>query len=243
MAIEIAAKKRETSGSAMARRLRRAGNLPGVIYNSKGQSTMIELAKHGFEQMLHHHATENLIVDVTIDGQVLGKALLKEVQHDPVSGHVIHVDLVEISMTRKLRVNIPVAPVGNAPGVEAGGTLEQVLRSIEVEVLPGDLVEEFKVDVSKLNIGDSLLVRDLQLGDKFTILTNGSLAVVAVAQPRLEEEVAATATAAEGAKEPEVIARKAGEEAAEGAEAAPGKGGAAPAKGAAAAAKPAKGGK
>ncbi|MDA0577685.1 MAG: 50S ribosomal protein L25 [Verrucomicrobia bacterium] len=210
MAIEIAAKKRETSGSAEARRMRKAGRLPGVIYNSKGESKLIELVKHDFERMLHHHTSENLIVDVTVDGQALGMALLKEVQHDPISGSVMHVDFVEISMTRKLRVNIAITPVGIPVGVDqGGGIMEQVLRSVEVECLPADLVEGFKVDVSHLGVGDSLLVRDLKLGDKYAIITTGNLAVVAVAEPMAEETPAegVAVAVAEGGAGPEVIAK------------------------------------
>lgn len=228
---EIVAMKRETTGSAEARRLRKVGQLPAVIYNNKGESRKIQLVMHDFARMLHHHTSENLIVDVNLDGQPLGKALLKEVQHDPVSGALVHVDLVEISMTQKLRVNIALTPVGQCVGVEAGGIMEQVLRTIEVECLPGDLVEDFKVDVAQLKIGDSLLVRDLQLGDKYSVLTSGALAVIAVSEPK--EEEAATpeaAAAAAGAAEPEVIAKGKKEEeegaaAAGGAEAKPAKGG------------------
>ncbi|MCE9613717.1 MAG: 50S ribosomal protein L25 [Lentisphaerae bacterium] len=216
---EVLATKREKTGSAEARRLRKAGKLPAVIYNNKGESKLIQVVMHDFERMLHHHTSENLIVDVVVDGQPLGKALLKEVQHDPVTGSLVHVDLVEISMTQKLRVNIAITPVGQPVGVEAGGIMEQVLRYLEVECLPADLVEDFKVDVGHLKIGDSLLVRDLTVGEKYHVLTNGALAVIAVAQPKEEEEATPeAAAAAEGAAEPEVIAKGKKEEEGEGAE-------------------------
>lgn len=212
MAIEIAAMKREQMGSAASRRLRHAGRVPAVIYNRQGVTRLVDLDKHAFQQMLLHHTSENLIVDVQINGEVLGKALLKEVQHDPVSGHVLHADFLEISMTEKLRVNIAVESTGTAVGVEqGGGILEHVLRQIEVECLPGDLVESFQVDVSALKVGDSMLVRDLNLGDKYAVLTPEALAVFLVSMPKQEEEVVA-APGAE-ATEPEVIARKAKEDA------------------------------
>ncbi len=244
MANEVAAKKREKTGSAEARRMRLAGRLPGVVYNNKGEASHIELVLHDFERLLQHHTSENLIVDLTVDGAAAGKALLKEVQHDPITGYVVHVDLMAISMTQKLRLHIEITPVGQPAGVEAGGIMEQVLRSVEVECLPADLVEDFKVDVSALKIGDSMLVRDLELGDKYTVITSGALAVVAVAQPREEEAApdAAAATGVAAGTEPEVIAKgKKEEEGEEGAEGKPAaKGGAAPAKDAKAGAAPAK---
>lgn len=209
MAEKITAVKREQSGSGAARRMRRAGRLPAVIYNNKGEARSIELKQHDFEQMLHHHTSENLIVDVEVDGVLQGKALLKDVQHDQISGSVLHVDLVEISMTETLRVSIAIEPVGDAKGVELGGTLEHNLREIEVECLPDAIVEQFEVDVSGLLIGDSILVRELTLGPQYEILTPGELTVVSVAEPRLEEE---PVESEEGeAAEPELI-RKAAED-------------------------------
>jgi large subunit ribosomal protein L25 len=204
--------------------MRRAGRLPGIIYG--GAATHhVEIEQHAFEQMLHHHASENLILDVEIDGEPLGKALLKEVQHDPLSGHPLHVDLVEVSMTDTLRVSIPIDLVGHPVGVEFGGNLEHALRELEVECLPDDIVDSFQVDVSALRIGDTILVRELQLGDKYTILAPGDLAVAAVAEPRIEEEPVAAEGAAEAPAEPEVIGRKAAEEEEEEEAAKPEKGG------------------
>jgi large subunit ribosomal protein L25 len=215
MAIEIVAVKREKSGSAAARRMRVAGRLPGVIYNRTGTVHQVELHLH--------HASENLIVDVQLDGAPLGKALLKDVQHHPITGHVLHVDFLEISMTEKLRLSIPVELVGESTGVlDQGGILEHVLREIEVECLPGDLVEVFKVPVTALKLNESLLVRDLNLGAAYTVLTSGALAVALVTEPKEEEAPAEAAAAAGAAAEPEVIRK--GKEDAEGAEE-PAKGG------------------
>lgn len=226
MAIEIVAVKREKSGSAAARRMRSAGRLPGVIYNRTGTVHQVELELHGFEMMLRHHASENLIVDVQLDGAPLGKALLKDVQHDPITGHVLHVDFLEISMTEKLRVSIPVELTGEATGVlEQGGILEHVLREIEVECLPSDLVEVFKVPVNALKLNESLLVRDLNLGSAYTVLTSGALAVALVTEPKEEEAPAEAAAVAGAATEPEVIRKGKEEEGEGGAAEEPAKGG------------------
>jgi len=197
--IKVAAVSREEAGSGDARRLRRDGWLPGVISGEEGESRSIKLNLHDFDVMLHHHASENLMVDVDVDGKPIGKVLLKEVQHHPVTGDVLHVDFVAVSMTRKMRVEMPVALLGEPVGVtQAGGILEQMLRAVEVECLPGDLIEQFEVDVSHLDIGDALMVGDIKAGDKFAVLTASDVAVAAVVAPRVEEEPVAEEEGEEG---------------------------------------------
>ena len=238
--IKVAAQKRTAGGSSGARRVRREGWVPAVVCTDKGQSESIQINAHDFEMMLHHQQSENVIIDLTVGDGLPRKVLLREVQHHPVSGGALHVDFVEISMTRKMRVAVPVRLIGEPVGVsQEGGLLEHILRELHVECLPGDLMESIDVDVSALKLGQSTLVRDLKVDPKITILTTGDIAVARVAAPRKEEEVAAaeTAVAAEGA-EPEVITARKEKEGEEGAAE-----GAAPAKGAAAkgAAAPAKG--
>jgi large subunit ribosomal protein L25 len=206
----LVAESRDVAGTAASRRLRRDGRIPGVINNEKGESQWIRLNRHDFELMLHRHVSENLILDLEVDGRTGKKVLLKEVQHDPLTGHVLHADFVEISMTRKMRIGISIRLVGEPVGVsQQGGILEHSLRTIEVECLPTDLVEEIDVDVSALEIGSSLLVRDLKVDPKLTVLTTGDLAVASVSAPRAEEVPAAEA-AVEGAApgEPEIVGEK-----------------------------------
>jgi len=189
--IRVAATSREETGTGDARRLRRAGWLPGVINDEKGQSRLIKLNLHDFDVMLHHHTSENLMINVDVDGKPGGKVLLKEVQHHPLTGEVLHVDFVEVSMTRKMRVEMPIVLTGEPVGVaQEGGIMEQMLREVEVECLPQDLIEHFEVDVSHLGIGDALMVGDLTVSDAFTLITAPDVAVAAVAAPRIEEEVA-----------------------------------------------------
>ncbi len=223
---KLAVESRNCRGSSVSRRLRRAGLLPGVINNSKGESQLVQLGRHDFEMLLRHHKSENLIFDVTVDKAAPRKVLLKEVQHDPLSGGVMHVDFVEISMTEKMRIRVPIRLLGEPVGVsQEGGILDHILRELEVECLPGDLVEQFEVDVAALKLGQSLKVGDLHIDPKFTVLADASIAVASVTKPREEEEVAPEEAAVEGAAaEPELIGRKK-EEGEEGAEegAAPGK--------------------
>lgn len=208
--IKLPASSREITGTSGVRRLRKTGVLPGAVSNERGEARHIQLNQHDFEMLLHHHTSENLIVDLTVDGGDPVKALLKDVQHDPLSGDVLHVDLVEISMTRKMRVSIPLTLMGEPIGVvQEDGVLEHVTREVEVECLPTDLVEEFEVDVSQLKIGDTLQISDLDLGEKFEVLSPPEVAIASVAMPRVEEEPeeAEEAEEAEGA-EPEVIGEK-----------------------------------
>ncbi len=211
----IEATGRKISGSAGARRLRRSGKLPGIVNTEKGESRLIQMDKHGFIMMLHNHASENVIIDLSVDGGTATKVLVKDVQHDTLSGDLLHVDLMEISMTRKMKIMVPLQLAGESQGVEDGGVLEHLLREIEVECLPTDLIEFFEVDVSELKIGDSVLVGDLSLGAKFTVQTAGDVAITRVAAPRVEEEseVAegeepAGGEAVEAGAEPEVIGKE-----------------------------------
>jgi len=217
--IKLAASKREVRGTSASKVLRRSGWLPAVVYGENG-SRSIQINRRAFDTMLHHHTSENLIVDLSIDGGEVVKALLRDVQHEAVMGGVLHADFIEVSMTRKMRVTIPITLKGEPVGVsQQSGILEQVLRELAVECLPGDLIESFDVDVANLALGHTLMVRDLVLDPKFTILTSGDVAVATVVAPR-EEKVEEPVPGTEGAEavQPEVIGKKKEEgEAAEGA--------------------------
>jgi large subunit ribosomal protein L25 len=210
--IKLSAVRRSTSGSSSAQALRRKGLLPAVICGPTG-SRSIQIQRHDFELMQKHHTGENLIVDLDVEGEGTTKVLLREIQQGPIFGELLHADFVEIVMTRKMRVTIPVKLLGEPLGVsQEGGVLEHVLREIEVECLPGDLVDFVSVDVGHLNIGDTLLVRDLTVDPKLTVLSGPGLAVATVVPPHVEaeptpEEAAAAAAPAEGT-EPEVIGKK-----------------------------------
>lgn len=210
---KLVAQAREISGSAASRRMRREGWLPGVVYNEKCQSRPIKLNLHDFDVLLHHHSSENLILDIEIDGKKPEKVFLKEVQHDPLTGDTLHADFVEISMTKKIRIRIPIALTGEAVGVsQEDGVLEHLLRELEVECLPSDIAEKIEVDVSGLKIGDAIQVHGLNVDPKLTVLTAADVAIASVSAPRLEEEPEEVVEAAEGA-EPEVIGEEKKEEA------------------------------
>ena len=219
-AVKVVAQPREVKGAA-ARRLRRSGVVPAIVYGVGKEARMIQLSAHDFDQALKGHMSEHMVMDLEVGGEQPLKVLLKEVQHHPVSHKIIHADFNEISMTKKLRVEIPIQLVGDPIGVtQQGGILEAIMRSIEVECLPSDIVEFFTLDVSGLSIGDSLLAANIQIDkSKYTLLTSPDQAIAKISAPKAEEEVApAAAEAAPG--EPEVITEKKaeGEEGEEGAE-------------------------
>ncbi len=186
--ISVVAQTRTEVGSAESRRLRRAGWLPGVVNRANGESQLVKMETHAFDMMLHHHTSENLMIDIKIDEEKASKVLLKEVHHHPVTGALLHVDFIEVSMDKKMRVHMPIALVGEPVGLALGGVLEQTLREFEVECLPGDLIEQYEIDVTSLEIGDALLVRDIEKNPKITILASEGVAVAAVAAPRVEAE-------------------------------------------------------
>jgi len=224
---KLVVESRKAIGSAASRRLRRDGKLPGIINSDKGETAPIQLSRHEFEMLLRHQRSANIIFDIVVDSSASKKVLLKEVQYDPITGNIRHVGFVEISMTSKMRVRIPIVLLGEPVGVtQEGGVLEHVTRELEVDCLPGDLVEMIEADVSHLKLGEAVRVRDLKINAKLAVVTPGDVAVAIVSAPRKEEEeVKPEEAAVEGAEgaEPEVIGKKKeegeeGEEEAEGAE-------------------------
>jgi len=203
---KLIATKRSLDGSSNARRMRGAGNLPGVVYGAGKDPVSIEVNAHDFELILHHHTSESLIIAINLEGEGDMSVLVKDVQHHPVTSDLLHVDFMRVEANKPIHVDIAIELVGESKGVKAGGILDQVMHAISVECLPGDLVESFEVNVSALEIGQSLHVSDLALGGKYKLLVDDEAIVAAVSGPQAEEE-----EEAEEATEPEVIGAKAEE--------------------------------
>ena len=222
--IKMKAELRTEQGSVAVSRLRRAGSIPAAVNRIGGDTTLVQMDAHAFKAMLHHHASEQMLVTLELDGQSI-PTLMREVQYDVMTGYPIHADFGEVSLTKKIRVSIPVHLLGEPEGVKVeGGILQQMLRSVDVDCLPMDIVEAFDVDVSGLKLSQSFFVRDLKLGDKYTVFTGKDVALATVAAPEEEEAVAAPAEGTAEAATPEVIAKGKKEEgAAEGAAPAAGK--------------------
>lgn len=212
-AIKVSAAPRAAKGSIASRRLRRGGWFPGIVYSAGKEGQMVQVNEHQFRKNLLGHASEHVLLDLDIEGKESIKVLLQELQHNSLTGQITHADFHEVSMTETLRVEIRLELTGTPVGVtQGGGVLEFLLREVEIECLPGDLMEVIKVDVSGLNVGENLTVADIKLDPaKYTIITDGDLAVAMVATPMVEEEVKPGVEGAAGA-EPEVIKEKKADE-------------------------------
>jgi large subunit ribosomal protein L25 len=168
----------------------------------------LQVAARDVNAMMSHASGENVLVELEIAGEKSNRTVLvQEVQHSPVGGEIRHLDFHAISMDETIQAEVPLEPIGTANGVKNfGGLLEQSLRALTIECLPRDLPDRITVDVSALNIGDSIHVRDIQLPSGVTAKVQPDLTAFSVLAPVVEEEPAAAA--AEAAAGPEVITEK-----------------------------------
>ena len=214
--IKIKAEARAEQGTGAVRRLRRSGMIPGsVMKMKKGGTELIKLPEHDFMMAMRGRTGKQVLVTLDMNGTEV-PALLRELQNDVLKGTPIHVDFSEVSLSEKVRITVPLYLVGEAKGVKiGGGVLEQTLRTVDIDVLPTDIPEKFDVDVSALDLDQTLFVRDLKLDPKYTVVTRGELALAVVKAP--DDAPAAGAPGAAGAEAatPEVI-KKGKEEAAAG---------------------------
>ncbi len=177
--LNIKANKRTTKGNGPARALRRDGQIPAILYGPGNEPTSIAVDTHELELLLKSSRSGQIFVSMAIDGAGERKALLKELQRHPVSGQYIHADFYEVAMDRKIRVRVPVTTRGKSQGVEMGGMLQIIRRELEVLCLPDDIPEVIEIDITELDMGESVHVEDIPLeGDveiphevNFTILT------------------------------------------------------------------------
>ncbi|MGB6876004.1 MAG: 50S ribosomal protein L25 [Candidatus Acidiferrales bacterium] len=226
-AFVVEAAPREERGKHAARRTRRAGQVPAVLYGGKLEPVAMTVNARQIARILRSETGHNTIFTVQVSGHKDERAMLKDWQVDPVSGALLHADLLRIAMDVRMRVKVPVHTFGEPEGVKLqGGIFETVTREVEVECLPADIPEEFKVDVSGLTIGKQLRASDLPLDpNKVKLVTDPQRVLAHVVILKKEEEVAApeaAAVATEAAPaEPEVIkkGKKEAEEGEEGAEA------------------------
>lgn len=204
--IRMKAELRTEQGSSAAGRLRRAGSLPGAVNRIEGGTTLVKFDAHAFKAMLRHHSSDHVLVTIELDGQDV-PTLMREVQYNVMTGYPVHADFGEVSLTKKIRVSIPLRLFGEPEGVKVGGgILQQSLRAIDVDCLPADIVEHFDADVSGLALDQSLFVRDLNLGDKYSVLMAKDVPVATVVAA-VAEEVVATPEGEAAAGTPAVVAK------------------------------------
>ncbi|HVD94889.1 MAG TPA: 50S ribosomal protein L25 [Candidatus Limnocylindria bacterium] len=207
--VKLKAQPRKDVGRSAVRKLRARGLIPAIIYGGSNKPQPLQVAAREINAMMSHASGENVLVELEIAGEGSSRtALVQEVQHSPVGGDIRHVDFHAISMDEMIEAEVPLEPIGTAVGVKTfGGLLEQNLRVLAIECLPGDLPDRITVDVSLLNIGDSIHVRDVQLPPGVTPKVQPDLTAFSVVAPIVEEEPA-VAEAEVAAAGPEVITEK-----------------------------------
>jgi len=220
--IVVEAAPRESRGKNEARRLRVSGKVPAVLYGAKGDAVTLEVSAKQVGQILRSATGHNTLFQVALGGKEQ-PAIVKDWQVDPVTGNLLHVDLLRVAMDVRMRVKVPVHTFGEAQGVKVqGGVFEVVTREVEIECLPAEIPTEFRLDVTNLTIGQSLRAGDIPMDSaKMKLLTEAERVIAHVVALKVEEEKPVEA-AVEGAApaEPEVIKKGKkeveGEEGAEG---------------------------
>jgi large subunit ribosomal protein L25 len=207
--VKLSARPRVEAGRNAVGKVRARGAIPAVIYGAKDAATKLEIDKKDIENLLSRAVGENILVELEIrdGGKTTNRvSLIQEVQHHPVRGEIIHIDFHAVSMTEEIDAEVVLEHEGEPLGVKTfGGLLQQNMRSLPIRCLPQNLPEIIIVDVSGLNIGESLHVRDIKLPPGVVAVPDEDLTVFLVSEPTVAEE---PAVAVEEAVAPEVIKEK-----------------------------------
>ena len=204
---KLKADKREDSGKGVARKVRAAGRVPGVVYGHGAEPLKVTVDSRELFHVLHTDAGSNVLIDMRVDGDRF-LAMPREVQRDHLKGVLLHVDFLRIARDEKISVEVPIQLVGESHGVKEGGVVEHHLWTLHVECFPQDVPASVDADISGLGIGDSIKVEDLPLPSAVTVLTPAEEVVAAVVTPQVLEveeavpeelEEAAAEAGAEGA--------------------------------------------
>jgi len=190
---------RTATGKGAVRKLRAAGRIPAILYGQGKESVPLTIDPRALEKVLRAGGA-NALLDLTVEGRPeLGSpvALVKELQRHPIRGTIVHADLYQVDLSRTVEVEVPVHLIGKAKGIDFGGILEHSLREVALECLPRSIPASIEVDVSNMEIGDVIHVRDLVLPPGVSLVSDPDLGVVHVALPAAEEE-APVAAAVEG---------------------------------------------
>ncbi|MHB8231283.1 MAG: 50S ribosomal protein L25 [bacterium] len=192
--LNIEARKKEDN----LKTLRKQGVIPGVLYGKKMGSLVVLLNYKEFLKAFAKHSISSFINIISKEEKVNGKtAVIKEIQKDPVTDNIIHIDFHEISMDEKIEIEAAIHFIGKPEGVKLGGILEPLMRHIAIKGYPKDIIDTINIDVAPLKIGDIIHVRDLNLGENIEIMVEEDAAIVTVAEPAVEE-VSTEAAKAEG---------------------------------------------
>jgi len=186
--VDLQAKPREERGKNAARRLRASGMLPAVLYgDGDGSSTALAVPDRLVDYTLHHMG-DNALYDIDL-GAGGSTARIVDVQRDPVSGRLLHVDFAPVDMLERIEITVPLHVVGEAPGTDEGGVLQQVAYEVQIETLPGDIPQELTLDVSSLGMNENLTLADLRLPDGITLVSDPEeVAAIVTAPTEITEE-------------------------------------------------------
>ena len=210
---KLIVKKRNNQGTSSSRRMRSDGLLPGIIYGSDKESSIVEMNLNQVEKILKNHSSDSVLIEVDLEDEGSVRVLLKEVQYHPVTSSILHVDLQRVVAGKPIQVDVAIELNGEPEGVKSGGIIDHKIHSLSVECLPKDMIESIPVDITNLEIGDSLTVSDIIVTSKIKILSDENLQVISINAPKvIDSSDEETEEADEASTEPEVITEKNEEE-------------------------------
>jgi large subunit ribosomal protein L25 len=198
--VVLTAQKREGIGKELARKIRQGGSIPGIIYGPEVKPFPVALKTSDLAGLIRQEGRSNMLIDLNLDQEKKArKVIIRELQRDPITGKYVHVDLYQVSMKKKLHLSAHVYLIGTPAGVKnSGGILEHVTREIDIACLPSDIPDRIEIDVTALEIGNSVHVRDLKI-EKVDVLTDIDQTIATVVPPTIiKAEAAAAAAPAEG---------------------------------------------
>jgi large subunit ribosomal protein L25 len=187
----LAAYLRKKTGKGAARKLRKNNQIPAVFYGPGTETVMLAIDYPALGRLLKQASGENIILDLQVksdSGTESKKAMLKDLQIDPVKDTYVHADFYEISMDKEITVDVPIQLINTPIGATNGGVLQHIMRELTITCLPDKLIDAFEVDISGLDIGDSIHIRDIELPEGITSVEEGSLTVAIMAAPTVEVE-------------------------------------------------------
>jgi large subunit ribosomal protein L25 len=212
MSFKIKADKRGDFGKNPARRMRREGKIPVILYGPSVENTALVMEKRDIFEILKSESGDNTVFKVSFDSKT-SDVMIKEIQKDPVTDEILHADLIQIAMDKAIRVSVPIVSVGEAIGVKAeGGFVDFVTREVEIECLPKDIPDQIEIDISGLHLNQSLQVEDIVSPEGAEILSDPNTVIVHIETPMAEEEVVEEEVEEEEiigeGEEPEVIKKE-----------------------------------
>jgi large subunit ribosomal protein L25 len=181
--IELSVAKRESTGKGAARKLRADNVIPGIIYGAKIEPVKVSIDVNTFDKVIREHGTTGLFFDLKVEGETGRMVMLKEIQMDPFGLRYLHIDFHEIDMDATVSIVVPVEVEGISVGVKEGGMVQIIRRDLEVICKPKDTPESIKLDISELEIGDSIHVADIDLGAEIEIPFDTNFTVVTIVPP------------------------------------------------------------